>query len=741
MRDSFDSPLEFRRDVVAHVLSDHEIALLGEQSEHVLEGESLVAIAPFLDGTKTADEIVEAIADTVDPAEAYHALEQLQERGYVRPASARITRGWDAVSPELAQGLSLPGNYALKLKSYGLDLCAASLMEYRLAQPDVMPGCPVTILAVDDYLRPELSDAIATAQAEGQLLLPMRVAGPRVWFGPAVVPGQALDWPLFLKRHQGIRATDVTIMAAGGSFPLRPSETPAEIVQTAIGFAAQFAMRLSAGEAVDAICEKIWEMDMRDMKSQSHLLPRSDHPVGPQPTVDGHEPIILNACQKMFRKEGGHRICPPQDTLTRLMPHVDPICGVVPALIRGEAFDDLHHYTARQTQLGLGVRHSENRLLGRPQGAEGKGQTDTQAKVSCLGEAIERYSCCHTVDVQTRRARYVDMGGEAIHPDAVQQFSDAQFARRDDINRETGTFNSVPERFDPNVEISWTPLWSLTRNASRWLPTAMCYYNYDASEAGRGPRFASSNSNGCASGNTLEEAILQGMFELVERDAVAVWWYNRLHRPGVNLTAFEDAFFTQAQQLCSARGRSLQVIDLTNDLGIPVFVSVSARKGSNGFVCLGFGCHLDPRLAISRAITEMFQMLSRDAELSDVRSFSEDPEFIHWFEHVTLDTDTYLVADPAASVGPNSHVDRSTKDIAQDVQLCVDRLAARGLETLVLNHTRPDVGFPTARVVVPGLRHFWTRFAPGRLYDVPVAMGWRDAPLAENELNPIRFIW
>ena len=51
------------------------------------------------------------------------------------------------------------------------------------------------------------------------------------------------------------------------------------------------------------------------------------------------------------------------------------------------------------------------------------------------------------------------------------------------------------------------------------------------------------------------------------------------------------------------------------------------------------------------------------------------------------------------------------------------------------NMVSPDVGLPVARVVVPGLRHFWARFGPGRLYDVPVALGWRAAPLLEEQLN------
>ncbi|CAM5360309.1 hypothetical protein SGLAM104S_07122 [Streptomyces glaucescens] len=41
------------------------------------------------------------------------------------------------------------------------------------------------------------------------------------------------------------------------------------------------------------------------------------------------------------------------------------------------------------------------------------------------------------------------------------------------------------------------------------------------------------------------------------------------------------------------------------------------------------------------------------------------------------------------------------------------------------------------KVIAPGLRPFWPRFAPGRLYDTPVALGHRPAALPEDQLNPI----
>ena len=60
-----------------------------------------------------------------------------------------------------------------------------------------------------------------------------------------------------------------------------------------------------------------------------------------------------------------------------------------------------------------------------------------------------------------------------------------------------------------------------------------------------------------------------------------------------------------------------------------------------------------------------------------------------------------------------------------------------GLEPLVFNYSRPDVPLKTVKTVVPGMRHVWPRYAPGRLYDVPVQLGWRTSALDEDALNPM----
>jgi hypothetical protein len=90
----------------------------------------------------------------------------------------------------------------------------------------------------------------------------------------------------------------------------------------------------------------------------------------------------------------------------------------------------------------------------------------------------------------------------------------------------------------------------------------------------------------------------------------------------------------------------------------------------------------------------------------------------------------------AAAAYPRRWVD----DLRDDVRRCQAIVEAKGLEMLVLDQTRPDLGLAVAKVVVPGLRHFWARFGPGRLYEAPVAPGWLERPLAEDELNPVAMI-
>ena len=172
-------------------------------------------------------------------------------------------------------------------------------------------------------------------------------------------------------------------------------------------------------------------------------------------------------------------------------------------------------------------------------------------------------------------------------------------------------------------------------------------------------------------------------------------------------------------------------------------MAVSRRTGKGAEEILySAGAHIDPLIAAFRAVCEMNQYLGglKKVETGNGVEYAyDDPESIHWWRSATLKNSPYLAPDPAVAVRRASDYAAAmeTGDVRDDVEFCRKLVEDKGMEFLVLDQTRPDVGLPVAKVIVPGMRHFWARFAPGRLYDVPVQMGWLKQPLAETELNPV----
>jgi ribosomal protein S12 methylthiotransferase accessory factor len=209
----------------------------------------------------------------------------------------------------------------------------------------------------------------------------------------------------------------------------------------------------------------------------------------------------------------------------------------------------------------------------------------------------------------------------------------------------------------------------------------------------------------------------------------------------VDLQSFGEPYLDRLRAFLHERGREFWALDLTADLGVPVFASVCRRAdGPPEQIVFGFGSHLDPRVALLRAVTEMNQMLSspllgqQGKELGDPAA---DPETAHWLATATAGNQPYLLPADGPPRTARSYPRAWTDDVAEDVRACQAHVEKAGMEMLVLDQTRPEVGLPVAKVIVPGLRHFWARFAPGRLYDVPVRLGWLSRPLAEEQLNPV----
>jgi ribosomal protein S12 methylthiotransferase accessory factor len=452
--------------------------------------------------------------------------------------------------------------------------------------------------------------------------------------------------------------------------------------------------------------------------------------------------IVLTPSDSGHPSEGGFRTQLPGQTLARLIHHVSPYLGAVSSLRPLASYDNglTYSYAAGHNFAMYADNMDQLRRNLRGQSG-GKGRSDVQARVSGLCEAIERYCGVWRGDGTVTRAAYEQLDPEcAVHPDELLTFSPAQFAMRDEWNSDPAhRLHRVPERFDVSRPIDWSAAWSLTHDRLRQVPSGYAWYGHpDTAEH----PYCYSDSNGNASGNTLEEAILQGYGEVIERDAVALWWYNRIPRPGFDLDSLQDPYVTALRAHYRQLGRSLWLLDITADLGFPVMVGVSHREG-HPFedVIVGFGAHVDPRIAAIRALTEVSQFLptveARDSDGMTIYS-TDEPATIAWLR------DTKIADEPWLRPAPGQPL-RTVADypvppaanLAAVVGACVDRAAEAGLEVIVLNQTRPDIELNVVKVMVPGMRHFWRRLGAGRLYDVPVRLGWLDRPLAEDELNPL----
>jgi oxazoline/thiazoline synthase len=184
----------------------------------------------------------------------------------------------------------------------------------------------------------------------------------------------------------------------------------------------------------------------------------------------------------------------------------------------------------------------------------------------------------------------------------------------------------------------------------------------------------------------------------------------------------------------------VRVLDITADLGVPAAAAVSWRVDKPAQdILIGLGAHFDAKLAVQRALAEQNQFLPAVFGVKADGTGYGFPDAVQqeWWRTARIADHPYLSPAPVPPTRAGDHADLSSVDLRDDVLTARRLVEERGMEFLVLDQTRADIGLPVVKVIVPGLRHFWARFGPGRLYDVPVALGWRDTPTDEAHLNPI----
>jgi ribosomal protein S12 methylthiotransferase accessory factor YcaO len=145
----------------------------------------------------------------------------------------------------------------------------------------------------------------------------------------------------------------------------------------------------------------------------------------------------------------------------------------------------------------------------------------------------------------------------------------------------------------------------------------------------------------------------------------------------------------------------VEVCDITNALGVPCYAAC-IWSPDLPVTCGGFGCHVDPQIAVGRAMAEAAQ--SRLVMVSGARDDIEDESY----RATTRAPSKPPVVDQPAAPVPRSGP--PPRDIATVVRDLAERVyAATGVEPFAVDLTHDDIGIPVSKVIAPGLRMFHER--------------------------------
>lgn len=372
------------------------------------------------------------------------------------------------------------------------------------------------------------------------------------------------------------------------------------------------------------------------------------------------------ATAKRFRL-GTHRIRPPAETWEAIQPLL-PWAGIT-RVADVTALDGI----------GLPVFQAVRPASRNLSVSQGKGASPDAARASAAMEALELW---HAEDL-----RHL--------PAAVMSFREARYATPIPLDtlRWSKTLPSPG-----GLRVPWVQARSLAQDRSAWLPRPMLEIDFvDFGMAPeRSPAIFRVTSNGLASGNCREEALLHAVCELIERHALHLAHEEPARRLPVVVQSVEDPWCRELIARIRGAGMKLAIRDLTWELGVPVFLADMVAPDLPR-IWRGSGCHTCPAVALSRALTEAAQ--SRLTYIAGSREDIHDPEpGIRTFQSYED------FVEPRGRREFVEVADLSTASVASDLDALVERLAGHGYEPFWVDLTRPHLGVPVVTAFIPGFK-------------------------------------
>ncbi|MEN3035284.1 MAG: YcaO-related McrA-glycine thioamidation protein [Candidatus Methanosuratincola sp.] len=309
----------------------------------------------------------------------------------------------------------------------------------------------------------------------------------------------------------------------------------------------------------------------------------------------------------------------------------------------------------------------------------GKGCSQEEAEVSAVMEGIERFSA-EPRGFRLVRGSYRDLSREreVLDPNLL----------------------ILPRRYQHSEEIEWVEGHSLTREVPILVPAEAVFHPYS-----RHNQLFRTNTNGLAVGNAVEEAIVHGLMEVIERDAWSLFEAGRLQGRGLELSGSSSQMVTSILEKLAKAGIGVYAKDITSDVGIPTVAAAIDDELTKdpALLSLGVGTHLVAEIAAARALTEAAQ--SRLTTIHGTREDTVKAEFARRIGYERMKRINRRWFSPCPQrVSLDELRSFSGKDFLEDIRYTLERLISAGLrEVIVVDLTRGETGIPAVRVIVPGL--------------------------------------
>jgi len=374
----------------------------------------------------------------------------------------------------------------------------------------------------------------------------------------------------------------------------------------------------------------------------------------------------------------------------------------------------------------------------------GAALTKERATMAAIGEAVERY-CAGLYDPDSFiSGRVGDLGTNAIAPWEFVLFSEKQYSRE----------NFPLSRPTEDTVFRWVKGRSLVRNTAVYVPACFVYVPY---------RFTSMDefvtipiSTGLACGSSYEDAVLRGIYEVVERDSFSITWLNQMQIPRLEIDNPKNAELGAVIEAFKEVGLDLRVNFAITDLEIPVVITLSLdNSGAGPASVIAARADFDIEYAIMRSLEETAQtrlwakQLMRDrpnfAPKEGFTNIVDGKDHVQLFASPEMRQHLTFLTDAPCVVNLSSLEAVPKENVNDRIKRCVNILSSKGHDVIVVDVTTPDiaeVGFRVVRVLVPGLQpldmnHNWRYLGGKRLYEVPLRMGFADRTKCEEELNCI----